>query len=1379
MNLFLSKNWVENHLIQIKKKAGSRYSPKLNVDLPISEIFDGISRNTLFYDSIRRDFGNLSREFGLISSKYENEDIQKTYKAFCKNMKLLLDVLSRIKKYNSAVIPWEKINISAKITNEFAWKLLEKLREEKTKKEQQKTEATSGNHRSASDILGSDMHYIYEVQKYLRSFKELSSSTTAQLSNTPFLLLTGLAGTGKTHLLCDIVENRSKNTTILPTVLIFGEYLNEPNVWQQVRKQLDLNNSYSKNKILTLLDQAGKKTKTRSIFVIDALNETKPISFWKKNLKALYAEIKKYPNIALVVSIRSGFEDQIFKKRDRKYFIREEHKGFQFREWEAVSKFFKEFSLPLPEIPLLTPEFQNPLFLLLFCKAFQNRAKNNTFKKQKQVFRGHEGATYIFESFVKSVADKIASKFNLIKGRRSNGDYVIWDTIIKKVATMMVDQNNDRISQADLIEIIKSAYPKVSYNKFMQELEKNLLLIKVPRYLAKENKFKGFDYRFPFQKFSDHLISRYIFDNFRSSNRTPRQYFAKNTRVGKFIAKSWNRGIVEALFIQCPEQLKGLELIEVAPHLKNSYTAHEAFVESLIWRKPDAFKKDLKSVLQYINSDVIRRAGGNDNLLNAFLSVASIPEHPFNSNFLHKHLLKIAMPKRDSSWSIFLHSQYGRRTAVDRLIEWGWSEHDKSHIKNESIKLCSTALVWFLTTPNRFVRDKATKALVDLLTNRLSVMIELLEQFKSVDDLYISERLYAVAYGCALRNKDDAQNLHKLALWIFENVFKLRAPPTHILLRDYARGIIEVALDRKLISIKHKDILPPYGSKWSNNTPSESELRSKYYPEDYFKSKTKERGFLNIWSSVMYNSGSMGDFGRYVLNSSVENWSGRRLGKHDPIKKIIFDKFKRRLTKKQQLLLYKATNRFYGDRITHIRIITYGDKEKIEESKKEEAELKERMEKDLVIFEESLPKAKRILFDKTIKPFLDDRGGINDPLDRFDSGLAQRWVFNRVVQLGWDPKLHGEFDENVNYNRADRSENKPERIGKKYQWIALYELLARIADNFEFKDEFWSSKVGAYSGPWQLSIRNIDPSCVLGGHPEEHIKGIPDFTEYKDGVSYNAWRKRNTALLWLQTTKDLPDPKPFITLKDNNGIEWLILEGYKEYQEETPPEKEKYSIPRRRLWYIVRSYLVKKQDKQKVVNWIKKQTLRVIRMPESRHFYNIFLGEFAWAPSFLHQYIPYYHHNGWMRGDGGVKIPAKILVTDDQYLSSGSSIDCSTNESISIKLPAKEIADGMSLVQTFTDGRFYDDQGNLAVLDPTVFDDEFPKYLIIRKTSLVEYLRRNKYSIFWTISGEKNMIGGGFTGQPMGWLEVNGLYTLNNRNQLHGSIRCHFKKTRC
>jgi len=884
-----NQTWQLSHLEKIKNLAGTRYTPKLNVELPISEIFDGISRTENFYHSIRQHFGKFSREFKRVSSEYDKKRTQKLYDKLEDEVKCLLNLLNNIKDFNTSHIPWKNIKTHAQRANTHSFDLIAKLRDEKHKRKNVVTKKTENTlYTPVSHKLESNLHHLYKTQNELEYFEEQAESTKAKLSNNPFLMLTGLAGTGKTHLLCDLVEGRFQNKNPLPAVLTFGEFF-IPGIdpAEQIIKQIGLKNKINKTRIFKSLNTAGEKAGTRAILIIDALNETTPLKFWKRNLNPIINEVKKYPHIALIISIRSGFEEEVLTKKNRKLFIYEEHKGFQFREWEAVTKFFNEFSLPLPEIPLLMPEFQNPLFLLLFCKAFEKRAKKSLKKrgrKQKQIFRGHEGATYIFENFVKSRADQIAGKFGLPKGRDQKGDYVIWDTVIEKVAAEMVQQYSDRISEKKLYEIIQRNYLSVDSDSFVTELEKNLLLIKIPKYSNEKDANEKFEYRFPFQKFSDHLIGRYIFREYTKefgaqgkNLTTAKRFFSRRRKLGKFLSSPWSMGIVEALSVQCPEQLKGLEFVEVAPYLQNSYCAYcvqDAFIESLIWRRPDAFTKDLKNTLKYINTYIARTEHKNNLLLNAFLSVAYIPEHPLNAYYLHQHLSKFSLAIRDSWWSTFLHNQYKEKGAVDRLVEWGWSEHDKNHIKDESIKLCAITLAWFLTTSNRFLRDKATKALVALLTNRINIITELLDQFKKVNDPYVAERLYAVAYGCVLRNADDKTNLKKLSLWVCKNVFKNGKPYPHILLRDYARGIIEVALRENIkmhINVSH--IRPPYKSTWPKRVPSEKVLRKKYYPKEI----SKDRKYVSIWSSVMYSYGSLADFGNYVLNSAVGHWSARKL----------------------------------------------------------------------------------------------------------------------------------------------------------------------------------------------------------------------------------------------------------------------------------------------------------------------------------------------------------------------------------------------------------------------------------------------------------------------------------------------------------------------
>src|SRR5262245_46399080 len=125
-SIFLNQLWLNSHLKQIREKAGHRYTPKLNVNLPISEIFDGISRTKEFYTSIRTHCGELEREFSRISKQYRNSDIQKTYKIFSNDAIPLLEALKELKEYNTDPIDWKLISRLVKKANEDGWKLIDK-----------------------------------------------------------------------------------------------------------------------------------------------------------------------------------------------------------------------------------------------------------------------------------------------------------------------------------------------------------------------------------------------------------------------------------------------------------------------------------------------------------------------------------------------------------------------------------------------------------------------------------------------------------------------------------------------------------------------------------------------------------------------------------------------------------------------------------------------------------------------------------------------------------------------------------------------------------------------------------------------------------------------------------------------------------------------------------------------------------------------------------------------------------------------------------------------------------------------------------------------------------------------------------------------------
>ena len=84
------------------------------------------------------------------------------------------------------------------------------------------------------------------------------------------------------------------------------------------------------------------------------------------------------------------------------------------------------------------------------------------------------------------------------------------------------------------------------------------------------------------------------------------------------------------------------------------------------------------------------------------------------------------------------------------------------------------------------------------------------------------------------------------------------------------------------------------------------------------------------------------------------------------------------------------------------------------------------------------------------------------------------YIFNG---LGFSEELFGWYDrEHYDTNRVNTT--KTERIGKKYQWIALYNILARISDNNKMIYS-WNKESGEtlqFEGPWESFVRDFDPT---------------------------------------------------------------------------------------------------------------------------------------------------------------------------------------------------------------------------------------------------------------------------------------------------------------
>ena len=577
--------------------------------------------------------------------------------------------------------------------------------------------------------------------------------------------------------------------------------------------------------------------------------------------------------------------------------------------------------------------------------------------------------------------------------------------------------------------------------------------------------------------------------------------------------------------------------------------------------------------------------------------MSAIPDHPLNADLLHQHIRKHKLPQRDAFWLPYLNNYYGDDSSVNRLFVWGLDGLGKDKIQNKSLRLAGITLAWFLASSNRFLRDRATKALVTIFVERLTVLFDILKKFEKIDDPYIEERLYAAAYGSVLQSKD---NVTKLALYVYNRFFKNSKPPTHILLRDYARGIIETVLNKNT-ALKHKinvaKIRPPYSSTFPTKIPSLAELKRKYYPERIISKPPKLGDYGEIWRSLMYNNeGGISDFGNYVVNTALNHWCDLKLSKDGSRKKTakeMNEEFITSLDRKKKSAWRKLED-MRQSMFLRMTILDFPKKENVNSSDvkitiKQLQAIKRQHQFDEKSLIKTLNKHQQKLYRQGVLPYRNNHRGSND----LEVAEIKRLIFQRIIKLGWRPKLFAEFDSTV--RDRDRSAYKSERIGKKYQWIAFHEILGRIADNFVFRGN-WNENFEPYQGPWQTWARDIDPSCLLQKKPI----GSTANKSWWVTATYKNWRPSLGHTQWTRIKTDLPDQKKLLEVKAKGG--WVILDGYYRWEQPPHPGEERFDKIRRDVWYILRSYIINKKDSATVFDWAKK--IRFYGKVDARPFRN-------------------------------------------------------------------------------------------------------------------------------------------------------------------------------
>jgi hypothetical protein len=817
--------------------------------------------------------------------------------------------------------------------------------------------------------------------------------------------------------------------------------------------------------------------------------------------------------------------------------------------------------------------------------------------------------------------------------------------------------------------------------------------------------------------------------------------FSKGGKLYDFVKDQsclyFNQGLVEALSIQLPEKFDR-EIYEVLEHLHDDPELIIAVINSLVWR--DSRSINPEKLNGYITRNVFRYQNTFSHFFETMISLSPLENHPYNAERLHSFLIKQSLPNRDATWSSELKYKHEEESTFRHLIDWAWSKSDKSHISDYSIELSSTTLCWFLTSTNRKLRDCTTKSIVNLLENRIHVLIAILEKFKDVDDPYVSERLYAVALGCTLRTK-QTETLGQLAECVYNLVFSKDEVYPHALLRDYAREIIEYVafLGDPLENIDIRRTNPPYQSVWPTNIPTKDELTKQYNKDTH----------THIWRSVM----GFGDFSRYTIgtNSHHSDWSGVMFGGTPVQRECLYNDFKIDLSE-EQLLLHDALDPIISRESDEK--ISMGDTE-LSLSTAIGMKSKEELDQNREAFKGSLKEDQLSLYESEIEPFLDRNRKLIDTDKNFDLRVAQRFIFNRVIELGWTSELHLEFDKEIGTGRG-RHEPHQERIGKKYQWIAYHEFIASLADNFIRYEGYSDDQTEKlYLGPWDPYIRDIDPTILL---KETGSQGENDHFWWRSSEVFD-WDCSFED--WVSDETTVKNPLKLIELTDPDGIAWLVLESYQFWKEPKIMGSEEWGYPRKELWCKVKSYLVKNEEFEKFSNWIETQHFMDMWMPDSTDRYQLFNREYYWSQAFSCFETEYYGGSAWseVHDQETKEYIAKVSVNSINYHWE-EEFDRSKNETLHFLKPSASLVKYLNLEYGDTEGTFVNSHGEVICFAAEAIHNS-PPHLLVRKDEFLAMLEENNLMAAWTLLGSKGVIGGAMSSNKYyGEVEFSGSFSV-------------------
>lgn len=1149
--VILSPDALHQRLANVINGAGPRYSPELHVEVDAVRALDGLGRSTRYVRRVQEALAVVrkARAAGWYIPKGDKNNLKDKVKKCLEKViaaeASIEDLLVAIRGFGA--LP----DVSKSL--EPAFKALGAV-----------DEALYGKYLGESRYFtgqAADLHrQVSEASNALHAVQQLLASDETGAASGRLLLMSGRAGVGKTHLFCDVASNRIAAGA--PTLVVLGQNFDQGSLLAQIGTLVDLEGNL--DQILDVLDAAGEAAEAPAMLMVDALNEGANAERWVDDLRVLAGAIERRKHVTLAVSCRTEFLEEVVGDTANK-FTNTTHYGFVEATSHAIDRYTNQYNLERLAFPILNPEFGNPLFLKLACEALATLGETR-FEPSTA------GMVAVCNAYIDAVNKRLAAP--------TRCDYDPAPNPVKAVVRELASLGPGPYARAEAARIADAAVPGRSWSRSLLNglLREGVLMQSRSGELA-----------FSYQRLGDVWRALTLIEGTANDIR---DWYRDPDR------DRWaERGTVGALAVLAPERHQ-IEIIDLLKDDDGRVDGDilDAFIESVVLRAPQ-YATDRTAALV---TKLLELRDWTAETWDMLTRVACVPAHRLNADWLHEHLMSMSLTDRDTTWSEWLihTSALGGEDAPAVLLDWAWPTQAGAGVDGDVLakdvpRLASLAFGWMLSTPDRRVRDRATKALVAVGEREPGGFATAVGAFHGCDDPYVVERLAASLCGVALRT-EDPDVLREVA----DAAVKLVGDnwSVHLLTRDYLRRVSRRARDAGWIG---PEWLPPYGAAWPGKLLASNTIEK--------MTKGPEYKYSSIWSSL---DPQFGDFGKYVIASSVENFNVADM---------------------------KALQK-----------------------------------------------------------------------------RARRAIFTRAVNLGWTPERFEGLEGRVN-RWGDG--NPIERYGKKYQWIAYYETLGRLADTYKLRERWGDDRSPyQYDHPEQLVYRDIDSTVLVPGDIDDPVD-LPWYASVEAPFP-------DSLAEYPTEAEGIPDPLDLIALTDPDGQQWLSLIRHASWSQVHPPEIAALNAPTLNLWIQIRGYLVPSGDISALEAWAEGKDYDGRWMSENADVHSRLLGAHPDSPDW-----------DWANGDADQRgareetPPTTLYQPVAEYSGTGTAREMAGPKEPAGYVPTRMLFDLLHLNRG-KDFRWTDDAG-LAVFDPTAGMNE-ASTLVMRR-ELVDQLAAEGYTLFWTV----------------------------------------------